>query len=258
MFSDGLEKLGSSAKAKVALCNRSAFKYFLLSMMAGVFISFGVMLVYVLAAPFSAVSAPSTKLIMSITFSSALLMVIFAGAELFTSNTMTLVVGTLRKEIKQGALWKCLLICYVGNLAGCLLMARLAVWGGVFDPAPVSELLLHVAEGKVNLLPQQILIKAMFCNMLICLAVWMSYRTKDEAARILLIVFAIITFYASGFEHSIVNMNTLAIALLIPHGADITLAHYVYSVGLASIGNFIGGAICIGGFYYYIEAGHKQ
>src|SRR5205807_3692710 len=87
-------------------------------------------------------------------------------------------------------------------------------------------------------------------NWLVCLGVWMAARAKDETARILLIWWCMFTFITSGFEHSIANMCGLLLGLLLPHGDKITWTGYWYNLGLATLGNIVGGALFVAGMYW--------
>jgi nitrite transporter NirC len=94
------------------------------------------------------------------------------------------------------------------------------------------------------------LLRAILANWFVCLGVWMAVRVKSETARILLIWWCMFTFITSGYEHSIANMCGLMLGLLLPHGENITWAGYAYNVGLATIGNIIGGALFVAGAYW--------
>src|SRR5947209_7194985 len=102
----------------------------------------------------------------------------------------------------------------------------------------------------MNLGPEQLFWRAVLANWLVCLGVWMAARVKSESARILLIWWCMFTFITSGFEHSIANMCGLMLGLLLPHGETITWAGYAYNLGLATVGNVVGGAVFVAGVYW--------
>jgi len=102
----------------------------------------------------------------------------------------------------------------------------------------------------MNLPWEQLLWRAILANWFVCLGVWMAARVKSETARILLIWWCMFTFITSGYEHSIANMCGLLLGLLVPHGESITWTGYAYNVGLATVGNVIGGAIFVAGVYW--------
>jgi nitrite transporter NirC len=109
---------------------------------------------------------------------------------------------------------------------------------------------LKVVEAKMNIPPVQLFLRAILANWLVCLGVWMAARSKDDTARILLIWWCMFTFITCGYEHSVANMFGLALGLLIPHGEGITWAGYAYNVGLATLGNVVGGALFVAGLYW--------
>src|SRR5262249_56622530 len=115
---------------------------------------------------------------------------------------------------------------------------------------PVNAFVQKVVAAKMSIPPVQLFLRAILANWLVCLGVWMAARSKDDTARVLLIWWCMFTFITSGYEHSIANMFGLALGLLIPHGEKITWAGYAYNVGLATLGNVVGGAVFVGGLYW--------
>jgi len=102
----------------------------------------------------------------------------------------------------------------------------------------------------MNLPPEQLFLRAVLANWLVCLGVWMAARARDDTAKILLIWWCMFTFITCGYEHSIANMCGLLLGLLLPHGEAITWSGYWYNLGLATFGNIIGGAIFVAGLYW--------
>jgi nitrite transporter len=116
--------------------------------------------------------------------------------------------------------------------------------------ASVNAFVLRITETKMNLPADQLFWRAVLANWLVCLGVWMAARVKSESARILLIWWCMFTFITSGFEHSIANMCGLMLGLLLPHGDTITWMGYGYNVGLATVGNIVGGAVFVAVLYW--------
>src|SRR5262249_27065888 len=142
---------------------------------------------------------------------------------------------------------------WVGNLAGSVLVAFMVVRAGLLDEGtfgPINAFVQKVAATKMNLPWEQLLWRAILANWFVCLGVWMAARIKSETARILMIWWCMFTFITSGYEHSIANMCGLMLGLLIPHGETITWGGYWYNLGLATLGNIIGGALFVGGLYW--------
>src|SRR5262249_61227238 len=115
---------------------------------------------------------------------------------------------------------------------------------------PVNAFVQKVVAAKMSIPPVQLFLRAILANWLVCLGVWMAARSKDDTARILLIWWCMFTFITSGYEHSIANMFGLALGLLVPHGPGITWAGYGYNVGLATLGNIVGGAVFVARLYW--------
>ena len=113
--------------------------------------------------------------------------------------------------------------------------------------APIHAFVLKVVETKMNLPWEQLLWRAILANWFVCLAVWMAARIKSESAKILMIWWCMFTFITSGYEHSIANMCGLMLGIMLPHGDAITWSGYWYNLGLATLGNIIGGGVFVKG-----------
>jgi nitrite transporter NirC len=111
---------------------------------------------------------------------------------------------------------------------------------------------LKLTSVKMNLPADQLILRAILANWLVCLGVWMAARIKSETARILMIWWCMFTFITCAYEHSIANMCGLMLGLLMDGGSTpgITLGGYGYNLGLATLGNVIGGALFVAGMYW--------
>ena len=127
MFLDTVDALANTAAAKAAFLKRSPGGFFVSSMMAGAFIGLGIILIFSLG---SDVDPAYRSIVMGATFGIALTLVIFAGADLFTGHTMFMTHGVLRKKASMGDLAACWSMSWIGNLAGCIVLALVFVWGG--------------------------------------------------------------------------------------------------------------------------------
>ena len=116
---------------------------------------------------------------------------------------------------------------------------------GSANPSPAT-----VATGKMNLSFEAAFVRGILANWLVCLAVWCSMRTTNDVAKLGLIFWCLFAFIGAGFEHSIANMTLLALALLQPHGEAISWAGYVGNLVPVTLGNIVGGAVCVGGLYW--------
>ncbi|PRX28032.1 nitrite transporter NirC [Orenia metallireducens] len=254
MFKETTDKVAIAAKKKVGFMNSDLTRFFVLSMLAGVFVGLGVMLVFSIGAPLKAAGSPMVKTIMGASFGVALTLVIFAGSELFTGNNLFMTVGWLSGEVSFKDMIKLYFWCYLGNLVGSIGVAWLFFKTGLIAKAPTSTLILGATAGKMNAPISELFFRGILCNMLVCLAIWMSLRAKDDISKLVLIFWCLFAFIGSGFEHSIANMTILAMGLFIPgHPETITVAGYLRNLIPVTLGNIVGGALLIGAVYFYVS-----
>ena len=245
-----LERVVEIAKKKVEYHQSSPLGYVILSILAGVYLGFGITLIFSVGAPFAAEGSAAVKLIMGASFGVALTLVIFAGSELFTGNNMVCTIGALSKGISWTQLSQIFVWSFLGNLVGSLGISWVVAQSGVLGHAPQVDLLMKVAGMKMSLPAWELFLRGILCNWLVCLAVWMAMRTTNESAKIMLIFWCLFAFVGSGFEHSIANQSVLGIALFLPHGADISWVGLVWNQVWVVLGNVVGGAVFMGGAYW--------
>ncbi len=250
MYTETVQTLGEQAASKLAGQRRSLLSHLIRSMLAGMYVGAAIVLIFTIGGSLSKDAPGAVRLVMGVCFGGALTMVIFAGSELFTGSNLVLTLGVLTKKATFGDLLRNWIWTWIGNLLGSVLLAVMVVRSGLLDTEPVRGFVLGLVEKKMNLLPEQLLWRAVLANWLVCLGVWMAARVKSETARILLIWWCMFTFITSGFEHSIANMCGLMLGLLLPHSEGITWAGYGYNLGLATLGNVIGGALLVAGMYW--------
>jgi nitrite transporter NirC len=251
MFLETVDALATTAAAKAAFLKRSPGGFFVSSMMAGAFIGLGIILIFSLG---SDVDPAYRSLVMGATFGIALTLVVFAGADLFTGHTMFMTHGVLRKKATMGDLAACWSLSWIGNLAGCVVLALVFVWGGGGALLhSKSQFLMSVATAKESASVLSLVARATLCNWLVCLAIWMSARTTSDAAKCIVIWWCLFAFIGSGYEHSVANMTLLIIALLGDHPATVTWGGLVYNLFWVTIGNIIAGAGIMGVGYWYIS-----
>ncbi len=248
MYSDSVLAAAEIGKKKIDFLSSNWIGYFVAAILAGIFIGFGIILIFAVGAPFASQDSPAVKLIMGLSFGIALTLVVFAGSELFTGNTMYMTIGLFKNKVKLSGFIKVLVFSWVGNLVGSLIIAFLAVYGGSIDHA--MELFAKVTEIKMHSPFVELFIRAILCNMLVCLALWTSGRAKSEAAKILLIFWCLFAFIGAGFEHSIANMTLLAVGILgNPEIIELSWSGYLNNMLWVTSGNLVGGAIFIAGAY---------
>jgi nitrite transporter len=248
MYSDGVQAVGEQAAVKLEHQRRSLLGHLVRSALAGMYVGVAVVLIFTIG---GFLPKETQKLVMGVCFGGALTIVIFAGSELFTGSNLVLTLGVLTGKARLRDLLSNWVYTWIGNLIDSIILAVMVVRSGVLDAEPIHGFVLKVVETKMNLPPEQLFWRAVLANWLVCLAVWMAARIKDDTARILMIWWCMFTFITCAFEHSVANMCGLLLGLLLPHeGMNITWSGYGYNLGLATLGNIIGGALFVAGVYW--------
>ena len=248
MFKEEFGAAAKAAAAKISLLKNNFFGYFLLSVLAGVFVGFGVLLAFTIGGMMS--SSSSVKILMGLSFGIALSLVVIAGAELFTGNNMVMTAGLLKKNASLKDVLKLWGVCYLGNLTGSIVLGIIFELTGLNSGA-TAEFISSEAAGKMGLPVIALLARGLLCNVLVCLAVWCGFKCKEESAKLIMIFWCLFAFITTGFEHSIANMTLFTVALFNPCGQAVSIAGGFYNLILVTIGNMIGGIICVALPYYF-------
>ncbi|MEX2524182.1 MAG: formate/nitrite transporter family protein [Gammaproteobacteria bacterium] len=220
-----------------------------LGVLAGAFIAFGGMF-STLVITDSTLGFGPTRLLGGIAFSLGLILVIIAGAELFTGNNL-IVIAWAERKITTTRLLNNWVIVFLANFIGALASAWFVSMSGSLDigGGAVAETAANIARAKVNLDFSEALIRGLLCNALVCLAVWLSYASHDASGKILAIIFPISAFVALGFEHSIANMYLIGVVIF-EGDAGITFNDLLFNLVPVTIGNIIGGSIFVALVYW--------
>ncbi|MTJ65610.1 hypothetical protein GL303_32190 [Nocardia seriolae] len=233
---------------------RSPGRFLVSAMLAGAYIAVGEVLLLVAISPFVAEHSASVKLLEGAVFPIALTLVMFAGAQLFTSTVMTMLVGALsgRTGVKDMLIaWAATLF---GNFVGTLAFAAMVHASGVTSSPTAKHMLAELLSGKNALAGGQLFWRAVLCNMLVCLAVWMFSRVRTPGAKIALLWMPVLVFVSAGFEHCVANMSLYTIGILEGQATFTDLArNLLYTVP----GNIIGGGLLVGAVYWYTSGAHR-
>jgi formate/nitrite transporter len=237
-----------------------------LGLLAGAFIAFGAMF-FTLVMTQAGLGFGPARLLGGVAFSLGLILVVVAGAELFTGNSL-IVMAWAHRKITARALLRNWSLVYLANLAGALGTVLLVYWSGHLSLSEhmVGAQALKIAAVKVNLPFTEAFFRGVLCNVLVCLAVWLCYAAHDVASKILAIVFPISAFVALGFEHSVANMYLVPIGILAAADPSIVHASGLSGVALAgldgsgflrnllpvTLGNIVGGGVLVAAVYYLI------
>jgi nitrite transporter NirC len=250
MTEDTIVAAGEAALSKAGFLRSHPLGYLLLSAMAGIYVGFGIVLIFAIGAPLLATNSPMAKLAMGASFGIALSLVIFAGSELFTGNNLIMTVGVLRRTVSPAALAAIWLVSFGGNLLGSLGLAWLVAKSGVLAGAPHLAIIEKTAITKMSLPFGTLFVRGVLCNWLVCLAVWTAMRSKSESGKLIMIFWCLFAFIAAGFEHSVANMTLLGLALLQPHSALVSVAGFMHNMVPVTLGNIVGGGLFVGGAYW--------
>lgn len=212
----------------------------ILGVLAGVFIAFGAMLYTVVMTGVDAGFGPA-RLLGGIAFSLGLVLVVIAGAELFTGNNL-IVMAWADRRITARQLLRNWVAVYAANLIGAAAMALLVHWSGILElsGSASGRTAIAIARAKAELGFAPAFFRGILCNALVCLAVWICLAAHDVAGKILAIVIPISAFVALGFEHSVANMYLIPAGILA--GADIPFRALATNLMPVTLGNIVGGA----------------
>jgi len=239
------------AQAKTKTLRNNPVGFFFAAMMAGAYVGVGILLIFSVG---ESVDPSIRNLVMGCSFGIALTLVIFAGSELFTGHTMYMVLGLLGGSTSWRDLGRCWSATWIGNLAGCIVLAALFVAGGGGTVLQDGADLLHVVTvKKMSASAVELVARGMLCNWLVCLAIWTSARTKSDSAKCILIFWCLFAFIAAGFEHSIANMTIFAVALMSEHPDAVTFTGAAHNLVWVTIGNTISGAVVMGYGYWIVS-----
>ncbi len=240
MYTDTINHFAKIAEQKADLLKNNPLAFFIGALMAGAYLGMGVVLVFTVAGQLD----PSIRpLVMGASFGIALTLVIFAGSELFTGHTMYMTIGWLQGTVSSNDLFKAWGASWTGNLVGAMLFGVMVAigQGALFNES--ADLLNTVVSAKMNKGPIQLFFLGILCNWLVCLAIWTSARTQNDAAKCILIFWCLFAFFASGFEHSVANMAVFSIALLGNHPESVSIVGMFYNLFFVTLGNFVSGSL---------------
>ncbi len=247
MYSDTINHFAKVAKTKTELLKTNPLAFFIGALMAGAYLGMGIVLVFTVAGQLD----PSVRpMVMGMSFGLALTLVIFAGSELFTGHTMYMTIGWLKDTVTSKDVFKAWGASWSGNLIGALLFGVMVAIGDGALYNGSADLLNSVASSKMNKGPFQLFFLAILCNWLVCLAIWTSARTENDAAKCILIFWCLYAFFASGFEHSVANMAVFSFALLGDHPDTVSIGGMLYNLFFVTLGNIVSGSLFMGVGYW--------
>lgn len=255
--------------AGAAKAGRDEIALIVLGLLAGAFIAFGAVFMTVVLTGSGELPWGVGRLLAGLVFSLGLILVIVGGAELFTGDSL-MIVACASRRITIGSLLRAWSLVYVGNIGGAMGTAAMIYLAGqyAFGGGAVGKTALEIASAKAALPTIQLFFLAVLCNVLVCLAVWMSFGARTAIDKIMVIVPPIAAFVAAGFEHSIANLYFLPYGLAIKawaapefwtaigHSAadypTLTVGSALHNIVVSTIGNLVGGSLMVGAVYWFV------
>jgi formate transporter FocA len=241
-----------------------------LSVLGGAFIALGAIFATTISTGGGALPFGLARLASGVVFTLGLILVVSAGAELFTGNNLVVMAWASGKVRTRAVLLNWTLV-FAGNFVGAMTTAALAFYSKqyTFANGAVGLTALNMADGKVGYEFGQAFVLGVMCNALVCLAIWMSYSARTVIDRIAVIVPPIAAFVAAGFEHCIANIYFIPVALFIKAGASepfwsaigktpaefpaLTWENFLVANLLpVTLGNVLGGSVLVGLVYWFI------
>lgn len=234
-----------------------------LGFLAGMFIAMGA---YASSVASHGISDPGLqKFVAGIVFPVGLILVLLCGSELFTGNSL-LSIACAEKRITVGQMFKNWALVWVGNFIGAAFIAVLVYCAGLLSVGNVGGYAVKVAATKASVGFGQAIASGILCNIIVCLCVWATYAAKDVSGKVLVSFSAILAFVIGGFEHCVANMYYFTIGLLAKTNLAFVEASHVAAEKLdnltipgifnnlvpVTIGNIIGGAVCVGLVYWFL------
>lgn len=269
-----LEVAERTVESGVSKANMPLIKMILLGIMAGAFIALGGVASNVAVHNIDNVGLART--LAGTIFPVGLMLVVFTGSELFTGNCL-MMMAVLDKKIKVIQMIKNLVVVYFSNLVGALIIDLLVFFSGqfYFSDGGLGAYTIKVALSKTSIDPMSAIASGILCNILVCLSILLVTSAKDATGKILAIFFPIWAFVICGFEHCIANMFYIPSGMLastnpqyVEKASELygitaeqcaSLCHFegIESFLFVTIGNLIGGMICVAVVFYFAHKKNK-
>jgi formate transporter len=242
----------------VAKAHMATLPLVMLGLLAGAFIGLGG-LFFVIVKSDANLSFAVSQLLGGFVFCLGLILVVIAGAELFTGNNLLAMAWADKqitsREVLRNWLWVC-----AANFVGTTGMALLVYFSGHthMNGGAIGATVLKIALNKQNLVWYEAFFRGVLCNVLVCMAVWMAMAGRSVMDKVIAIIFPITAFVAAGFEHSIANMYFMQLALIIQYAEPATAGNVLSVAGMFGnlvpviLGNLVGGSVFVGLVYHLI------
>ncbi|MFT0846352.1 formate/nitrite transporter family protein [Actinomycetaceae bacterium L2_0104] len=247
-----------AADTKASMTRSITRVYIMRAAMAGFLIGIFYLANYTVISAFTNLAPQASgigRLVGAVIFGFALAFIYYTKSELLTSNMMITTIAVYYRRMRVPRAAAILLLCFVGNMLGGLIIALLVNGSSLLD-GQAGELVAHTVDAKLAYVtsgPGEVLdlfVRAILCNFLINVAMLLVYNglVKTDGVKVIAMNVAVMLFAFLGFEHSVAN-TVLFMVQGLNQGIDVLAA--LGNVGVALVGNFVGGGLLIGWYYAY-------
>ena len=238
-----IDTIATAGAAKLEYSRTQPVRYLSRAAMAGAFIMVGSIFSTLAAAWFYVDQPGVAKLLGAASFSTALILIVLLGGELFTGTNFVMGVSLYENKVNIFGAIRIWFFAYIGNFIGIFLLALIIVGSGASRDLFAAYLAV-IVPGKLAGTWYALLLKGIMCNFLVCIGVYAGLKLKSESGKCIAILVVITTFVLAGFEHSVANMATFSLyALLVP---DPDFGGIAWNMIWVTLGNLIGGAVLLG------------
>ncbi|WP_141430526.1 formate/nitrite transporter family protein [Bacillus sp. 03113] len=241
------------ALKKLKLFRTSPLRFLSRSMLASMFIGFGVIVAFKTGNYFYLEHSPFAYPMAAFTFGAAIVLIVYGGGDLFTGNTFYFTFAALRGKVLWKDVLKIWALSYGGNIIGAICFSIFIYATGLFKDPSVNSFLLKVVEKKIHAPISELFFRGILCNWLVCQAFFIPMNLKGDSAKLITMILFVFCFFISGYEHSIANMCTFAIAIVSSTAGTYSISEILHNLIPVTIGNIIGGTILMGFMYYYVN-----
>jgi len=258
-------------KAGISKSTNDPIRILALAILAGAFIALGAVFYTTVTFDSAGIPAGLMRLLGGLVFSLGLILVVVAGAELFTGNNL-IVIAYVDGKVSFYQLMKNWLLVYIGNFIGALGVLLLIYLSNHWstEGGALGAKAILIANAKVNLTWMEAFSRGVLCNILVCMAVWLCFAGRSVTDKVMAIIFPITAFVTMGFEHSVANMYFIPAGIMAMQQADLvtligesvdltnmTLSgFFVTNLLPVTLGNILGGSVFVALFYWFIYLRH--
>ena len=255
-----MQTLRASILKKEDLFNKSRVRYMMRCMLACLFLTIGTAAAVYLGETVNTITPGAGKIAYALMFTWSLVMIIYLNAELGTSNMMYMTTAVHRKILPFKKALIILATCIFFNLIGGILASWLISHTGAFLHTTQDSFLVTTIASKLQKGPSQVFFEGIFANLIVNIAVFATINMKDDAARVISIVFIIFIFAFLGFEHVIANFSSFSLAFFATggHVPGMTAISVIKNLFFATLGNYVGGGLILGLNYSWLNNGQTK